>query len=80
MTDDAKKDDKIIGVKVTLDKCAHGDHMHVTDVAPLRESDVVYNAPDADETLSSSKSLRWSRAYVDNWERNFGTPSDAEVN
>lgn len=70
---------KIIGVRFTLDQCEHGDHMHVTNVEPIRESAVVYSAADADEKLSSSKSLRWSRAYVDNWERNFGTP-DAETN
>lgn len=77
MTDDK---DKIIGVKVTFDKCEHGDHLHVTDVEPIRERDVVYSAADADEKLSSSKGLRWSRAYVDNWERNFGAASDAETN
>lgn len=65
----SKNKDKIIGVKIKLSECSHGN-LHVTGIEPIRESDTVYSAPDADAVLS--KSLRWSRSYVENWEANFG--------
>lgn len=59
--------------KGRLDKCEHGNL--VLNVEPLRESDVAYSAPDADRILGSS-TIRWSRAYVENWDANFGEKTD----
>jgi len=69
-------DNKIIGLKLGLSECAHGN-LHVTSVEPIRESDVVYSAPDADVVLGSSRVGGGSRLYNENWERNFGNAEDS---
>lgn len=74
---DSNGGDKIIGVKLRLSECAHGG-MHVSAVAPLRESDVAYSASDADEVLGSSVG-GGSRLYAANWDRMFGTKSAETV-
>lgn len=71
--------DKIIGVKLRLSECAHGN-MHVTAVAPLRESDVAYSAPDADEVLGGSRVGGGSRLYNANWDRMFGSEQVSDEN
>ncbi len=73
--DDTKK--KIIGLKVNLTECDRGG-LHVTGVAPIDETAIVYAAPGSDAVLASS-SVGWSRPYADNWERNFGTTGAEEI-
>ena len=75
MKDKDEKSDKIIGLKIGLSECSHGN-LHVTSVEPIRDSAVVYNAPDADEVLGSSRVGGGSRLYNENWERNFGNAED----
>lgn len=63
-----KNEDKIVGVNVIIDKCeAHG-RPYIKGVRPVRESDVVYSAPDADAKIS----VGWSRTYAANWDATFG--------
>jgi len=71
-----KDKSKIIGLKLELSKCSHGN-LHVTNVEPIHESAVVYNAPDADDILTSSH-VGWSRAYAASWDRVFGAGMTAE--
>jgi hypothetical protein len=74
-------DNKIIGLKLTLFECSHGS-LHVTNVEPIREDAVVYEASDADSVIdeSTSSGIRWSRAYNANWEANFGDKPETEAN
>jgi hypothetical protein len=60
--------------KGRLTECEHGN-LILTDIEPVRDSDVAYSAPDADRILGSS-TIHWSRAYVDNWDANFGEKTD----
>ena len=64
-----KKDDKIIGLKLTFEECEHGNE-HLTNVAPLRESDVVYDAN------KNSTTVGWSPLYASKWEDNFGKKAE----
>jgi hypothetical protein len=74
-TDDKKK---IIGLKIHLTECVHGG-LHVTNVEPIDETSIVYDAPGSDEILTSSR-VGWSRPYADNWERNFNMASAEDMN
>lgn len=69
--DDSKK---AFGVRVRFEECEHGN-MHVTDVRPLTDVEVVYDAPGSDEVLASS-TVGWSRAYAANWDANFGDKTE----
>ena len=65
-------------VKIHMTECEHNPgYMHVTGVEPVTDADILYDAPDADDVLSSS-TVGWSRAYAANWEANFGKKPEAE--
>lgn len=65
---DNKKDDAIIGVKLTFEDCPHGGPPHITDIEPIRQRDVVY---DADKST-----VGWSPLYASKWEENFGKKAE----
>ena len=64
---------KLTLVRIEFTECDRGG-LHVTNIAPVDETAIVYDAPDSDEILTSSR-VGWSRPYAENWERNFGTAS-----
>lgn len=64
---------KLTFVRIELTECDRGG-LHVTNVEPIDETSIVYDAPGSDEILTSS-SVGWSRPYAENWDRNFGTAS-----
>lgn len=67
-------------VKIHFTECeADPRYVHVTDIEPITDADIVYDAPDADDVLSSS-TVGWSRAYANNWEANFGKKAEPELN
>lgn len=70
---------KVILAEIELTECDRGG-LHVTDVRPIADVDVVYDAPDSDEVLSSS-TLGWrpSPKLDENWKRTFGDKDEAET-
>lgn len=67
-------------VKIHLTECERNpEHMHVTGIEPITDADVLYDAPDADDVLSSS-TVGWSPAYAKNWDANFAAKVEPELN
>lgn len=67
-------------VKIHFEECKRNpEHMHVTGIEPITDADILYDAPDADDVLSSS-TVGWSRAYANNWDANFGKKPEPELN
>lgn len=70
MSDDTNNKPKL--VKIHFQECERNPgHVHVTDIEPITADDILYDAPDADDVLSSS-TVGWSAAYAKNWDANFG--------
>jgi hypothetical protein len=76
VSNDDDKQKKIIGLKIHLTECDRGG-LHVTNVEPIDDTAVVYDAPGSDEILTSSR-VGWSRPYAANWERNFGQQTQVD--
>jgi hypothetical protein len=74
MSDDTDNKPKL--VKIHLTECDRGG-MHVTGIEPITDADILYDAPDSDEVLSSS-TVGWSPAYARNWDANFSKKSEPE--
>lgn len=74
MSEDKKP--KIIGAQIELTECDRGG-LHVTDVRPITDAAIVYDAPDSDQVLSSS-TFGWSAAptWDKNWQQTFGDKTD----
>lgn len=67
-----EKKPKIIGAEIELTECDRGG-MHVTDIRPITDAAIVYDAPDSDQVLSSSTfGWRPSPKLDENWKRTFG--------
>lgn len=78
MSDEQKP--KIIGVQIELTECEHGN-MHVSDIRPITDAAIVYDAPDSDHVLTSSTfGWRPSPKLDENWKRTFGEKDEAELN
>lgn len=65
---DNKKDDAIIGVRLTLEECPTGGPPHITDIEPIYQHDVVYDAGKA--------TVGWNPLYASKWEENFGKKTE----
>jgi hypothetical protein len=79
MSDERPKP-KIVGVHIHFEPCERSpEHVHVTNVEPVHDVDVVYDAPDADDVLTAS-TLGWTRAYAKNWDATFGPKPEPELN
>lgn len=78
MSDDTNNKPKL--VKIHFQECERNPgHVHVTDIEPITDADILYDAPDADDVLSSS-TVGWSAAYAKNWDANFGEKTEPELN
>lgn len=81
MSDDTNNKPKL--VKIHFQECERNPgHVHVTGIEPITDADIVYDAPDADDVLSSS-TFGWSgsRNWDKNWEATFGDkPVEPELN
>lgn len=71
---------KIIGAQIELTECDRGG-LHVTDIRPITDAAIVYDASDSDEILASS-TFGWSgsRTWDKNWEQTFGPKPEPELN
>lgn len=79
MSDD-NSENKPRFVKIHLTECERNpEHMHVTGIEPITADDILYDAPDADDVLSSS-TVGWSPAYAKNWDANFAEKIEPELN
>jgi hypothetical protein len=76
-----EKNPKIIGAEIELTACDRGG-MHVTNIRPITDAALIYDAPDADRVLASSKTFGWTsaRTWNKNWDTTFGDTPEPELN